>query len=244
MNSQEDDETSLKGRVAIITGAGRGIGRAIAEMLAEEGCHVALLARSAEELIDAASACEEFGVETLVCVADVTDPGELTRAFERCHDEFRRLDILVNCAGMTDLDSAFAADPEVWDQVIDVNLRASMWATRLALPYLTNSSRPAVIFIASTASREAFAGQAAYVAAKHGILGFAGSLFADVREHGIKVCSILPGLVETRLTEIFEADREKMLFPEDVADAVRYVLKTPSHVCPTEIVLQPQYRPN
>src|SRR3569623_1786205 len=105
----DDDETSLKGRVALVTGAGRGIGRAIAEMLAEEGCNVALTARNAEELIETASACEEYGVETLVLVTDVTDPSELSAAFERCHHEFRRLDVLVNNAGMTDLGSAFAA---------------------------------------------------------------------------------------------------------------------------------------
>ena len=239
-----EDETSIAGRVALVTGAGRGIGRATAEMLAEEGCHVALLARSAEELIDAASACEEFGVETLVIVADVTDPGELSRAFERVHDEFGRLDILIANAGMSDLGSAFAADPEVWDNVIDVNLRATMRAARLSLPYLLNSSRPAIVFVASTASRVAFPGVAAYVASKHGVLGFAGSLFADVRERGIKVCSVCPGLVETQLTDVFDGvDREKMLFPEDVADAIKYVLRTPTHVCPTEIVLQPQFQP-
>jgi len=239
-----EDETSLAGRVALVTGAGRGIGRATAEMLAEEGCHVALLARSAEELIETAAACEEFGVEALVIVADVTDPGELTRAFERVHEEFRRLDILIANAGMTDMASAFAADPEVWDQVVDVNLRSTMRAARLSLPYLLNSSRPAIVFVASTASRVAFAEQAAYVASKHGVLGFAGSLFADVRERGIKVCSVCPGLVETQLTDVFDdVDREKMLFPEDVADAIKYVLMTPSHVCPTEIVLQPQFMP-
>jgi len=238
-----DDDTSITGRVALVTGAGRGIGRATAEMLAAEGCNVALLARTAEELIDSASACEEFGVETLVIVADVTDHEELARAFERVNDEFGRLDILIANAGMTDMASAFAADPDVWDRVVDVNLRSTMRAARLSLPYLLNSSRPAIIFIASTASRTAFAEQAAYVASKHGILGFAGSLFAAVREHGIKVCSVCPGLTETQLTDVLAADREKMLFPEDVADAIRYVLKTPSHVCPTEIVLRPQCEP-
>jgi 3-oxoacyl-[acyl-carrier protein] reductase len=238
-----EDDTSLRGRVALVTGAGRGIGRAIAEMLAEEGCNVALVARTAEELIETASICEEYGIETLVMVTDVTDPGELTRAFERCHDEFRRLDILINNAGMIDFESPFAVDPELWDQVVDVNLRASMRASRLALPYLLNSSRPAIIFIGSLASREAFASQAAYVASKQGLLGFGQSLFADVRDRGIKVCTVSPGLVETQLTDAFDADREKMLFPEDVADAVRYVLKTPNHVCPTELTLQPQYAP-
>ncbi|MGO8671532.1 MAG: SDR family oxidoreductase [Capsulimonadaceae bacterium] len=239
----EIEEPSLRGRVALVTGAGRGIGRAIAEMLAEEGVHVALMARSAEDLIDVASVCEEFGVQTLVLPADLTEPDDVNGAFARCSAEFGRLDILINNAGMADWGSAFDADPDYWDRVIDVNLRASMRATRLALPFLLISSHPAVIFIASLAGLEPFGNMAAYVASKHGMVGFAGSLFADVREHGIKVCSICPGMVETRLTSEYGASAEKMLAPEDVADAVRFVLESPDHVCPTEIVLQPQYSP-
>ena len=239
----EDSTTTLDGRAAIVTGAGRGIGRAIAEMLAEEGCSVAVVARTAEELIETASACEEFGVETLVLPADITDPGELSGVFERCHHEFRRLDILVNNAGLADHGTPFAADPDLWDRVLDVNLHAGMRASRFALPYLLNSSQAAIVFIASLAARTPYGNMPAYVASKHGILGFAGSLFSDIRERGIKVTTICPGLVETSLSEPFEADRNKMLYPEDVADAVRYVLLSPSHVCPTEIVLHPQYSP-
>ena len=167
-----DDETSLAGRVALVTGAGRRDRTSHGGDAGGGGVPCGLLlARSAEELIETAAACEEFGVEALVLVADVTDPAELTRAFERVHEEFRRLDILIANAGMTDMAPAFAADPEVWDQVIEVNLRSTMRAARLSLPYLLNSSRPAIVFVASTASKMAFAEQAAYVASKHGVLG-------------------------------------------------------------------------
>ncbi|MEO7715159.1 MAG: SDR family NAD(P)-dependent oxidoreductase [Capsulimonas sp.] len=231
-------------RVAFVTGAGRGIGRAIARMLAEEGYAVALMARSAEELSQTAQECEALGARALPISSDITDPAQLDQAIEQCVRDLGSLHVLVNNAGAFHWGSADTADPDAWDHLIDLNLKSSMRATRLALSHiLAGEEGGAVLFIASMAGRIAFGMNAAYVASKHGIVGFAGSVFQDVRERGIKVCAICPGLVETSITDDIGADLAKMIQPEDVAEAARYVLRTPARVCPTEIILQPQRAP-
>ena len=231
-------------RVAFVTGAGRGIGRAIARMLAEEGYDLALTARSAGELSQTAQGCEALGVRVLTIPADITDPAQLAQAIEICARELGVLHVLVNNAGAFHWGSSDTADPDAWDHLIDLNLKSSMRATRLALPHiLAASDGGAVLFIASMAARVAYGMNAAYVASKHGIAGFAGSVFQDVRERGVKVCAICPGLVETSITDGLDADAAKMIQPEDVAEAARYVLRSPSRVCPTEIILQPQRAP-
>jgi len=118
-----------------------------------------------------------------------------------------------------------------------------MRATRLALPYITRSEHGAVIFIASMAGKVAYGMNPAYVASKHGLVGFAGSVFEDVRERGIKVCAICPGLVSTAVTADIGLDLAKAIQPDDVAAAVRFVLTFPPSACPTEILLSPQRNP-
>ncbi|BDI30168.1 aldehyde dehydrogenase [Capsulimonas corticalis] len=236
--------TNNKRRAALVTGAGRGIGRAIAIMLAEEGYDVALTARGADELSQTAHECEAHGVRALALPADITDPAQLGRVVETCVREFRGLNVLVSNAGSFHWGAADTADPDDWDHLVDLNLKASMRVTRLALPHLLAAEDgAAVLFIASMAGRVAFGMNAAYVASKHGVVGFAGSVFKDVRERGVKVCAICPGLVETSITHDIGADHAKMIQPEDIAEAARYVLRSPSRVCPTEILLQPQRAP-
>ena len=231
-------------RVALVTGAGRGVGRAIALMLAEEGYDLALTARSDDELSQTAGECEAYNVRVLCLPADITDSSSLGQVITDCMSEYGALHVLVNNAGAFHWGAADTADPDDWDDLIDLNLKSSMRATRLALPHiLAAGDGGAVLFIASMASRVAFGMNAAYVASKHGIVGFAGSVFQDVRERGVKVCAICPGLVETSLTHSLDADAGKMIQPEDIAEAARYALRSPARVCPTEIVLQPQRAP-
>ncbi len=236
----------IRGRVACITGAGRGIGRAIAVGLAEEGCHVALLARREEEVAETARLCRERAVRALPLPTDVTDAEALAAAIERCVEELGGLNVLVNNAGIFDWASADEADPDVWDHLIDVNLKSAMHATRLALPHIKRGGPGAVVFIASMAGKAAFGMNAAYVASKHGMVGFAGSVFQDVRDHDIKVCAVCPGLVNAgaaRRMDVPPGKFEEFIQPEDVAEAVRFVVTSPSTVCPTEILLNPQKTP-
>lgn len=135
-----------------------------------------------------------------------------------------------------------AGNMELWDQALNVNLNAVIHLCRYSLDQMPDDG--AVVFIASTASKRSYAKGTNYCAAKFGVMGFAGALFEDVRERGIKVCSIFPGVVNTDMHANDPSfDTAKMIQPEDVAQAVIYALNTPRNICPTEIVLQPQQYP-
>ncbi len=131
-----------------------------------------------------------------------------------------------------------------WDRTLATCLRAPMVLARLVLPDMLAHSSGAIVNIASIAGKKGRAGETAYAAAKFGLLGFTQSLFEEVREHGIKVAAICPGLVDTDLIPPNrKVDRAKFLQPEDVADCVHQVLNSPIRACPTEVILEPQYDP-
>lgn len=232
-------------KVALVTGAGRGIGRAVALALGREGYRVALVARTSPELDEVARELESDGGEALVLPTDLADAEATSLAVRRAVERFGRLDVVVNNAGLGEEHTFSEIQFEEIDRVLDVTLRGTLVTTRAALPYLLQ--RPegaAVINIASIAGRRAVKGAGVYTAAKHGVVGFTESLFEEVRESGLKVCAILPGFVDTAMVaDATPAQRAKMVAPEDVADAVIWALATSSRTCPTEIVLRPQRSP-
>lgn len=234
---------SLQNRTALVTGASRGIGRATALQLAHAGCHLALTARSRESLETTAAECRKHGVEVHPLPADLSRREECRYAIDEAAAALGGLDILVNNAGVPGDGRAGETAPEDWDQTLAVNTRAPMDLTTLALPHIVKSETGAVIFIASIAGRMSFAGGGAYSASKHAVLGFAGSVFEDVREHGVKVCAINPGFVNTGLVAGNDLDTSKMIQPEDVAQTILWICQTPETVCPTEITLRPQRTP-
>lgn len=233
----------LEGHAALVTGAGRGIGRAIAIMLAREGCDVALVARHADELRTTQAACESHGVRALVLTLDISQTALLPAAFDACLAAFGGLNVLINNAGMHRFAAAMEADLATWDRMLDVNLRATMHATRLALPHIIAGTRQdkrgAVVFIASLGGKFSAPTNAGYAATKHALTGFGGSVFEDVRDHGIKVCTIYPGWTNTGMLAD-RLDPNEVIQPEDVAAAARFVIAAGPTVCPTEIVLHPQ----
>jgi NADP-dependent 3-hydroxy acid dehydrogenase YdfG len=235
----------LFGQIALITGASRGIGRAIALRLAEAGATIALASRTADELQKVAAMIDAAGGKVLVIPTDVTDEQQLTALVERIRAEHDRIDILVNNAGggtpRTPIVKARLAD---WEWTLRVNLWATMALTKLVLPGMIERQQGTVINICSQASLTGKAGEAAYAAAKFGVRGFSQSLFAEVREYGIKVSAIYPGYVDTALIPPNRRlDRTKMMRPEDVAEAVYSVVTSSARICPVEMVLQPQYDP-
>ncbi|GIV83442.1 MAG: 3-ketoacyl-ACP reductase [Candidatus Roseilinea sp.] len=233
----------LQGHAALVTGAGRGIGRAIALMLAREGCDVGLIARDAQALRQAQAACEAYGVRALPLAMDLSETASLPLAIQACNEAFGGLNVLVNNAGIHQFASAVEANLEMWDRMLDVNLRAAMHATRLALPHIIAGRqagrRGAVIFISSLGGKFTAPTNAGYAAAKHALTGFGGSVFEDVRDFGIKVCVIYPGWTNTGLLADW-LQPEEVIQPEDIAEAVRFVIASAPTVCPTEIVLQTQ----
>lgn len=236
-------EKFLRGHAAFVTGAGRGMGRAIALMLAREGCDVALMARNAGELNDTAQQCEALGVRALPMAFDLADTHALAGAISNATHAFGRLNVLVNNAGMHQFASSVDADLDVWDVLLNVNLRAVMHATRLCLPHIlagtAQGRRGAVIFMSSLGGKFSAPTNAGYAATKHALTGFAGSVFEDVRDHNVKVCTLYPGWTNTGLLADW-LDEKDAVQPDDIAEAVRFVISSSPHVCPTEIVLHPQ----
>ena len=234
----------LNGHVAMVSGASRGIGRAVALDLAQAGADLTLLARSEDALEETASLCREAGGRVLALTTDVTDRAQLERAVSKTLGELGGLHILVNNAGIYAKGPAQSADIEDFERVIDVNVKALMNLTRLALPHiLAAQGHRAVIHIASIVSRMSFAQGGAYCASKHAVLGYSNSMFEDVREAGVKVCAIQPGFVAADMVAGHGLDMDKMIQPEDIAKTVRFVATYPDTGCPVEIIVRPQRSP-
>jgi len=235
---------SLKGKVAIVTGAGRGIGRAIALAIGEAGARVALAARSEEEIRSVAQEIRAKDGDALALKADLSRDEDMERMVAQVTREWGAVDILVNNAGWGKTAPVASSHVADWDRTLQINLRAPMMLTRLVLPAMIERKSGAIVNIGSISSKAGQANTSAYSASKFGILGFTQSLFEEVREFGIKVSIILPGFVDTPLIPLNKRlDRSKMFQPRDIADAVLYVLNTPITACPVEMTIRPQQTP-
>ena len=232
--------SSLAGKIALVTGAGRGIGRAIAIALAKSGCHVILTARTVLELADAQQELRNLGDSAAAIVADLTKDGDLRELVEQCGP----VDFLINNAGWGKRAPVVRAKVEDWDQTFRLNLRAPMILAQRFLPAMIEKGEGAVINIGSVSGKTGEANGAAYSASKFGIIGFTQSLYEEVREYGVKVAVILPGYVDTpMIPSVKHLDRSKMIQADDVAQAVLYILNAPSTSCPVEITIRPQRVP-
>jgi short-subunit dehydrogenase len=232
-------------RVALVTGAGRGIGRAIALKLAREGYALGLAARSFDELEETRRLSALEPAHSLIVLIDLAGEESPQQLFDAALGHFGRIDVLVNNAGWapprTPLLKTTAA---AQDRVLDVNLRAPIALARLAAARMIKNGGGAIVNIASAAARTTPAGEAIYAAAKAGLVAFSRAAFAELRASGIKLTVVIPGLVDTVLIPPNKhLDRALMLAPDDVAEAVMTVLRAPLRACPVEIVLEPQRNP-
>ncbi len=233
----------LHGRVALITGASRGIGRVTALRLAELGADVALIARNADALDAVAREASVHGVRTLVLPLDVSDDVALEEALQRVILQLGSVSIVVHAAGTAPPRGVHGKTAIAdWDAMLATCLRAPMVLDRLLLPDMLVHARGVIVHIASVAARRARPGEAAYSAAKAGLLAFSHALFREVRNSGIKVVALCPGYVDTDfIPPNKRMDRDKFLRAEDVAETIAQVVLSPSHACPSEIVLEPQF---
>jgi short-subunit dehydrogenase len=230
----------LAGKIALVTGAGRGIGRAIALSLARSGCHVVLTARTVLELADVQQELRKFGDDATAIQADLTRDDDLRELVEQSGP----VDFLINNAGWGKRAPVVRAKIEDWDQTLRLNLRAPMILAQRLLPAMIEKGEGAVINIGSVSGKTGEADGAAYSASKFGLIGFTQSLYEEVREHGIKVAVILPGFVDTpMIPPVKHLDRSKMIQADDVAQAVQFVLNAPATSCPVEITIRPQRSP-
>ena len=242
------DNSKLAGKVALVTGASSGIGRATALALAGAGARVAAVARRADRL---QSLVSDIGRDSAVAVeADVTDEAAIKRAVADVHARWGRLDVLVNNAGVMLLGPIENADTEDWRRMMDTNVLGLMYATHAALPILRAQGSGDVVNISSTAGRTARAGVGAYNASKWAVNAFSEALRQECVPHRIRVTVIEPGIVATELREHIthpgaKADIEQraqsltQLEPEDVAAAILYAVSQPAHVCVNEILMRP-----
>lgn len=235
---------SLTGKVAIVTGAGRGIGKAISLFLGGSGARVVLASRSESELRAVAGEIRNQDGDALVVPTDLTRDEEMDRLVRETLEQWGTVDYLINNAGWGKHSPVIKTRVEDWDQTFRVNLRAPMVLSQLVLPTLMGKKAGAIINIGSIAGKAGQADTAAYSASKAGLIAFSESLYEEVREYGIKVAVILPGFVDTPLIPPNrKLDRSKMIRPEDIARAVFFVLTCPPSCCPVEITVRPQRTP-
>jgi NAD(P)-dependent dehydrogenase (short-subunit alcohol dehydrogenase family) len=228
--------TDLTGKTVAVVGGSRGIGFAIAQAASRAGAALAIIARDRRTLQRAAS---RIAAATAI-PADITRPVEVQRAFRELGRRFRKLDVLVNSAGMFTFKPFDQTTLREWQQNLDSNLTALFLATRAALPMLARS-RGLIVNVLSISSRQAFARCSAYTAAKFGALGFTRVLAEELRPKGIRVTAVLPGATNTRLVRAFgfPVDRAALVQPEDVAEAVLSVMRMPPPATVVEIVITP-----
>jgi NAD(P)-dependent dehydrogenase (short-subunit alcohol dehydrogenase family) len=229
---------ALKNRVAVVTGASRGIGLAIAEALARAGADVVLVSRSRKAL---ESAKKKIGARASVAAADVSRAADVDRIFRHVKRQHGRLDILVNCAGIFTYKPFAETTLDDWQRNIGTNLTSVFLAVKAALPLWESSRNAHLVNILSTSSRHAFANCSAYTAAKFGALGLTRVLREELQPKGIRVTAILPGLTDTEMLNEFgfEVPRARVMQPEDVADAVIGALQQPARTAVNEVLLMP-----
>ncbi|MEV4734759.1 3-oxoacyl-ACP reductase family protein [Saccharopolyspora sp. NPDC049426] len=202
--------TSLQGKVAIVTGAGRGLGRAMAEALAESGARVTVAARTATELDAFVVDQEKAGREALACPTDITDAAAVDHMVEATVHQFGQVDILVNNSGIVATTPLLDQEPDEWDRVIATNLRGVYLATRAVGRHLVAQKSGKVINIASNFALQGVANHAAYSSSKAGVIAFTKSMAIEWAHHGIQVNAIAPGYFATDLNSGLRADDEAL----------------------------------
>lgn len=235
---------SLENAVVVVTGASRGLGRHIALRLGREGARVALFARNEGELRGVAQEIEATGGHALPCVVDVGDAGNVTRGIDAVHEAWGPVEILVNNAGIGWYKPFAEWSLEEIDRTIDVNLKGTIYATRAVLPDMLAAGRGQILNIASDLARRVVPNMAVYVAAKHGVAGFAGSLLREVKGRGVKVMTLTPGIVDTFFGGGTEGSRDETwsLKPQLVADLVFTMLTQPQFAMIDELSVHAPYQ--
>lgn len=219
---------SIKNKVALVTGAGKGIGKAIALALAGEGVHVGLLARTEKDLLVVAAEINKLGVKSTIVTADVSKIEEVNIAVAKVQVELGPIDILVNNAGIGTFGKFLELEPTAWEDIIKVNLLGVYYVTRAALPQMIERRTGDIINIASTAGKSGSAITSAYSASKFGVFGLSESLMQEVRKHNIRVTAMAPSTVVTELAQsahLITGDPEKVMHPEDFAELIIAQLK-------------------
>ncbi|MBN2584132.1 MAG: SDR family oxidoreductase [Planctomycetes bacterium] len=230
----------LHGKVALVTGAGRGIGRAICRSLAEAGTAVVAAARSRDEIDAVAARIVSAGGKAVAIPVDLADESSIVSLFAQIHDRLGRLDVCVNNAGIGRFDPVADLKADDIDAVLGVNLRGTLLCCREALKMMVPQHGGTIINISSVVGFKGYPNQSVYTASKHGIMGLTKSLAVEAQPHDIRVSAVLPGGVDTELVGDARPDlnRDDLLRPEDVAQAVMYLLSLSDRAAVDEIYIR------
>lgn len=229
--------TVLTDKVAVVTGAGSGIGEAIATLLHEEGAKVVLAGRNKEKLQNVANQLSQDSVK--VVPTDVTNKEEVDELIKIAQQTFGGLDIVINSAGQMLSSKITDYQVDEWDSMIDVNIKGTLYTAQAALPTMLEQSSGHLINIASISGFEVTKSSTIYSATKAAVHTITQGLEKELAKTGVKVTSISPGMVDTAITAAYNPTDRKKLEPQDVAEAVLYALTQPKHVNVNEITVRP-----
>ncbi|CAC9405724.1 SDR family oxidoreductase [Staphylococcus aureus] len=229
--------TVLTDKVAVVTGAGSGIGEAIATLLHEEGAKVVLAGRNKDKLQNVANQLAQDSVK--VVPTDVTNKEEVDELIKIAQQTFGGLDIVINSAGQMLSSKITDYQVDEWDSMIDVNIKGTLYTAQAALPTMLEQSSGHLINIASISGFEVTKSSTIYSATKAAVHTITQGLEKELAKTGVKVTSISPGMVDTAITAAYNPTDRKKLEPQDIAEALLYALTQPKHVNVNEITVRP-----
>jgi len=237
-------DTALDGQISVVTGAGRGIGAAIAKKLSAMGATVVLCGRTRSSLDETAADISAKNHRAVVVPADVTRLDGVRQLAREVESNFGRVDILVNNAGVGGFGGPLhELPPDDWDRVLNTNLRGVYYCIREMAPLMIRARRGHIINISSLAGKNALPNGAAYAASKWGLNGLSYSVAEELRSHNIRVEVVCPGSVDTELSPHAGKDHSKMLSPEDVAHVVAMLVTQSPNSFASEVLLRPTFKP-
>ncbi|MBQ0116936.1 MAG: 3-ketoacyl-ACP reductase [Flavobacterium sp.] len=221
---------SLKNQKAIITGGGKGLGKATALAFAKEGIDVAITGRNEAVLQATVAELRALGVQATYAVFDVADHQAVKAGIDQIIKEFQTIDILVNNAGIAQFGSFLEMDPTVWASIINTNLMGAYYVTHAVLPHIIANGKGDIFNVSSTAGLNGGAGTSAYSASKFGLIGLSESVMREVRKHNIRVCTLTPSTIASDMSKelnLTDGNPETVLQPEDFADLIVGTLRLP-----------------
>ncbi|OJJ17259.1 short-chain dehydrogenase [marine bacterium AO1-C] len=228
-------------KTAIITGASRGIGRAIALELAQQGIYVILIARNSQELTELQTQVEQKGGKADFYALDIAQANEVKSTVEQILDKHSQIDYLINNAGVGSFQEFETFEEAELDRIMNVNIKGTFLLTKELVLHMKSRKQGHIVTIASDVSKRTFPNGSVYCASKYAQDALMSALRKEVRSFGIKVSTIYPGLVDTHFNgnQPGEPDNKNWLKPEDIAQSVSYVLSAPAHVVVDELMIHP-----
>lgn len=231
---------SLKGKTVVLTGASKGIGRALAIQLAQQGAHLALVARSESELNEVKSEIEKTGAQCLVFIGSVDDETLANRTISETVTAFGRIDFMINNAGFGIFGATDSYSAEQWSSVFDTNVKGTFLFSKAALAPMKSQQEGHIINIASDVAKRVFDGGSLYCASKYAQEAFSAALRKEVRREGIKVSVVYSGLVDTPFhPEPYTDRKQTWLTAEDMANSIIFIMSQPQHVVIDELMIHP-----